>query len=425
MHHAKHRKTSSKTTRRKITQRAAITAVTTLGLTLGGPVSGADAGPGGSVLTGVMVLADGTRAMNAEGCLTLIRSMVSGDSPTILYFTTNQAGEFNVPMPALTEAMAEEAAFNGGTLNFELTGMANESGVPIAEMVDEAVAAGSVLLYDGVYTFAAPLIGIAEPGASAALAMPNEVVLVLSDTTSMALHAPTNPDSIAGDPDDACNARGRGSCGYWTGWTETSRRAAPTVLGELHTYQDMWGHFHYSQAANSDIGVVHKMDTSAWKSSGEIHIGNTTGVTNSGVPYASYRGTEIVGNFNYVHETSDRMCWGEVMATRQRIRATVWNGDVFPGENRAYNDGYYTYQTARDEGCARCGRFIPGQKWSRDTTKTKKYAIGAGPFGVTVSSQTSYNTTHRVAYSFGYNVGVHWLIGNDGPPSSAGVIWAY
>lgn len=382
------------------------------------------AGP--SVLSGVMRLIDGSPAANATGCLAILKSLTGGDSSPFVQFVTNDVGGFEVELPDVTQEMAQEAAFNGGTMNFELTGMANSLGRPMEDLTAEVVATGTTLLYDGVYAFAVPVTGLAEGTASAMLQMPNGIVLVLGDESNFAAYTAENPNTVAGEP--SCGSSNDSPLGggcYWTNWEELSRRAEPTVLGELHTYQDMWGHFIYSQSGSSSIGIAHKMENKAWNQTGEIWIGNTSSVSNSGVPYASMRGTKIEGNFNFVKEDRHRMCWGNMMTTQQRVRATVWNGDVFPGDDTSSYDGYYTYKDARDEGCARCGRFLKGQQFSRDGDKTKKYSVGAGPFGVTVSAQSTYNTTHRIKYSFGYNVSVHWLIGDDGPPSKAGIIWAY
>jgi hypothetical protein len=381
---------------------------------------------GVSTLGGTMLMPDGSPAPNADGCLTLLRSVADDEDPTIIYFTTDSTGTFSVPID-VNQDMVETAALNGGTINLEIGGLADSLGRSPSDLPAEAIASGTTVLYDGVYAFAVPLIGNVESAGSAALALPNDLVLELTDTISLAT-ALVRDESPVTTVNNFCGGIGGSqprNCWFGKWGRIDGPRAAPTVLGELHTYQDMWGHFHYSTSANSEIGVAYQTDGGQWRVSGSVHIGNSTSVSNSGVPYASYRGTEIEGNFNYVKERRYFYCYGYRQASQQRVRALVWNGDVFPGADRSYSDGYYTWRDADAEGGARIARFFPTQRFSRDSSTTRTYSVGATVLGASVTSKTIYNTTHRLAYSFGRNVYWHYLIGSDGPPSTAGVVWAY
>lgn len=376
------------------------------------PVSLAHA-DSGTPLHGTLHLPDGSAARNADVYVSLLKAD-PGDQPdkAIAQGTTDDQGNFSIPIP-ITSDITAAAISNGNQVNLEVLGLATSSSLSASTLQGTG---GSTVeqLFEGAVALD-PTLASSDSATSSALELTNPVELTLSDAENGYVSPPDNTAAVA-----------VANC-YFYGWYRYSGpTAGSTVIGELHTYQDMTGSFQYTTSANSDIGVGYSYSAgSNFKVSGHVHIGNSSSVSNSGVKAGAYSGHRINGNFNYVKDEGDYYCDGLGWDHLYRVRATVWNGDEFNGADTSGNDGYYTWKDANDAGGARIAKFTPGQSFGRTTSETADYGGGVSVMGASLDSKSKFNSTHKLSWHFGSGVYWHYLIGNDNPPSNAHIIYAY
>lgn len=367
-----------------------------------------------SALHGTVTMPDGSPAAGAKVTVSLMppdATTSSGIEPILATTTTANDGAFSVSVPVTTE-VSTAVIENGGIANLEI------DAEDVAAAVQGYIGTNTDLtLYEDNEALA-----IAADTTNGTLDLAQPVELQLDDVGSAGTYDTANPTDPTGPMSPTPGPYWCNDSGWYVVYGPT---AGETKIGEIHSYRDTrsvrWA---YTTSANTTIDVGYSYDGGAYSVSGGTHIGNKNGVENGGVHAGSYYGHNIVAHFNYVREEDKQSCTGGKTHVTHRVRATVWNGDEYAGTDMSWEDGYNTWKEHYDAGGADIARFTAGQNFGRTTNKTTKYLNAITILGATLGSQTTMDVHHYQGWKFGSDPS-HDLIGDNGPPSTAGTIWAY
>ena len=192
------------------------------------------------------------------------------------------------------------------------------------------------------------------------------------------------------------------------------------VVGEFHTYDDVTGYFKYGKTADTEMGVAYSYAGGNWEAEGTTHMGNYIGA------YAQWNrgphwGKQVLTQFRFVQE---EIKWGcDPYNPDRRIRAVEWWGATAEGADRSFHDGYYG---AFDEGKSPYKQgFAHNTEFHTEHAQAYRYSQGFSAFGVSIGSQSGYSTTVQLHWNFGSAPWTHYLIGRNGPPKSANVVYSW
>jgi hypothetical protein len=195
-------------------------------------------------------------------------------------------------------------------------------------------------------------------------------------------------------------------------WVTQSETDAYTVVGELHTVQDLPGTFSYGQSADSTIGAAGSTDGgNTWSVSGNVSVTNNLGATVIQGNQAANWGHQLKTEFHYLKQRYYCIIW----TSDYRIIASQWDGgmqignDVSSWDNRP-NQWKQSY---------------PGQsQFGRTSGTAYNYSAAVCVFSVCLNASSGFSTTVELHWTNTSQTTTRYLYGNNGFPTTATIIYA-
>jgi len=200
-------------------------------------------------------------------------------------------------------------------------------------------------------------------------------------------------------------------------YTVADSQQAGTVVGEIHKWKDTTATFSYGQTADSDIGVGVNATGSGWSLSGTVHVSQSTSAT---VGWGGWAADGIFGGQLQTQFQYERRHWinapGSTYCGVESIVAVGWNGGTSVGADVHQYDGHCDTSGGQD--------YKGGSFLNRDSSRAYRYYGAVNVFGVGLDAQSGYSSSVRMHWDFGTGATNHWMCGNDGPSTSAAIVYA-
>ena len=196
-------------------------------------------------------------------------------------------------------------------------------------------------------------------------------------------------------------------------YTVTGSQQAPTVVGELHKWKDTTATFSYGQTADSDIGVGVNATGNGWSLGGTVHISQSNSATvgwGGWAPDTTFGG-QLRSQFRY-----ELRHWGSPACGVEMIVPVGWAGGTSVGADVHQYDGHCDTTGGQD--------YKGGSFLSRDSMRAYRYYGAVNVFGVGLDAQSGYSSSVRAHWDFGTASTNHWMCGNDGPSTTAPIVYA-
>lgn len=352
------------------------------------------------VITGTVLLPDSTPTAGAWVGLRVLDDPVGVQEPVpyLDQATSDPNGHFSLTIPNSPELIALASA-NDGILNLELSGeTTSRDGSTLVGTVLSTV----ILVYNISVALGAVFVETGNSQSGFVLQQGNTVTLTLAEIDTY-----------------TTNASETYRC---TRIRQTVEAADPNiVIGEYHVYEDQTGWFQYGRTADSELGVGYKGGGKNWKVSGTVHMGQTRSAY---VRWdrGPFFGKQLQSNFHYIKEKIDTVCESGYTRTDYVIRATRWNSGSAEGDDVSGWDGTFAMQWA----CSGCALgFSPNSQFHRSATDSYTYTREIVVFTVGLSAKSGFSTNVQSHWNFGSQPWTHYLIGKDGPPTTAKIIYSW
>jgi hypothetical protein len=196
-----------------------------------------------------------------------------------------------------------------------------------------------------------------------------------------------------------------------TSYTVLDSATAPTVVGELHTWEDTTGTFVYSP--DSDIEVGFSTDGSTWRVAGSVHVGPEGNEVqwNRGPRF----GKKLTTYFEYRKYAVANPCvgrWYEVRAVQWAAGGTE-GGDV-SGFDGKCTTTYSAYRLS----------LPPGSEFTRVGKPALKFGRAFSVFGFSGGARSGFSDRVWFRLRFGSKYRTYWICGNDDGPSRSHRVFA-
>ena len=200
-------------------------------------------------------------------------------------------------------------------------------------------------------------------------------------------------------------------------YTVADSRQAGTTVGELHKWKDATATYSYGQAADSDIGVGVSLTGQGWSVTGTVHISQGSSAT---VGWGGWASNGIFGGQLQTQFQFERRHWlnapGSLYCGWESVVPVAWNGGTSVGADVHQYDGH----------CDRTGGQVykRGGPLDRNSYRAYRYYGAVNVFGVGLDAQSGYSSSVRAHWDFGTGATNHWMCGNDGPTTTASIVYA-
>lgn len=183
-----------------------------------------------------------------------------------------------------------------------------------------------------------------------------------------------------------------------------------TRIISFHNSVNARGKWEYGKTADSDIDVGVAQAGGSWSISGSVHVGGTSSALMSGTSNYYHYNSYVRTDFNYTH---GRYVCGTTTSS-YKIYASLWRAG-------ARDDG----QFPRTSCAASPHRsyFSRGMSFYRGSSRASRigFALDVGP--VNLGQTSGHSVSVYMSWTDIRNNGIY-LCGNNGPPTTAGVIYA-
>lgn len=372
----------------------------------------------GNTITGSVQLADGTPVPYSD---VVVHAVPLADELNDLPLvelartTTDDAGNYVLTVPAASVGALQTlpyVVFNNGELNLQVRATSLFAPADMALSDVEATQAGEIFAaaqetpVDADLRQAQDLQGLAFAG----LVM--EPLKVANDTSG------------AVDPslDRVARALGAEYCGYSEHLINSN--AYPVVVGEAHAYYDITVKYTYTSMANSTLGVYYSpTGTGNWTANGSVKVRNSSSFGAASAYQGPYFGRHMLAQFTLNRYKWYRgECYGPA-ASGYIVRSGPWTGGMSNGLDVSQYDGYEGYNNAQARGWV--AQVQRGGSAYKTGTRGYTYDFAAGAYGAKIAATTEYDTSHRLDWTAGTGPYSHDLFGNDGPPSTARLVYSF
>jgi len=201
-------------------------------------------------------------------------------------------------------------------------------------------------------------------------------------------------------------------------YTVADSQQAGTVVGEIHKWKDTTASFSYGQTADSDIGVGVNATGNGWSLSGTVHVAQSNSAT---VGWGGWDPNGLFGGQLQTQFQYERRHWqnapGSTYCGVESIVAVGWNGGSSVGADVHQYDGHCDTAANRQS-------YKGGSPFDRTSSRAYRYYGAVSAFGVGLDAQSGYSSSVQMHWSFGTASNTHWMCGNDGPTTTAQIVYA-
>lgn len=197
--------------------------------------------------------------------------------------------------------------------------------------------------------------------------------------------------------------------------TSEGKKIAQTVIGELNNaYRDTkaWWAYGLNGTSEFSVGVISGDDISL---DGSVSVKNADGSTVEAGPVGLYSRRQY-SEFQFEKTRKSSGCTGVV---KHEVRAIKWLGDGTSKKQRGairVCSKTDRLKTAIHEG---------GRGYRRDREDATEWEGGANVYGIGLNVKSGYSKAVRAKWKFGGpRKRLHYLCGDDGPPTEAGRIFS-
>ncbi len=201
-----------------------------------------------------------------------------------------------------------------------------------------------------------------------------------------------------------------------------------TIVGEIHVANDATETYSYGKSdfADSDIsvGVSKTRDFGSWTLDGDVHMGKSTSSASSSVATQTRGpnwGGKLRSQFRYAEFHNWKSCGGTTTDQGFSVQAIAWIGGLnnyfgaYPDDHNHNLDGH-----CPPLGDGRTNDFGQGTYHTNTFEQTSfSHAVGLSVqgVGVTLNSQSGWNSDVSSTWSFGSKLHDHYICGNtrNGP----------
>lgn len=301
------------------------------------------------------------------------------DRPIVATTTTDVAGNYQLPAPALTPDVEDLAASNDGYLNLMV------------------VAAGQGI---GGVTFTSARVqdGHISPELEPTSATASADTLIEQGGS---IQTTAWGNATASPSYDTCYPK-----------TTLATSNSYTTVGEIHTWTDDAARFTYGQTADSDIAVGVSTNGTNWSLDGTYHVGNSASSAVSMTRSGQF-GKLVQSSFHYEknYYTNCPISYA--------IEVTGWNSGMVEGSSVSSVDGKCSTAYASY-------RVIYGTATTFDRSSSSFVTFNGAVtlFGASLTAKSGASQYVKIHYDFGTGTSQHTLCGNNAMPTTAARIYA-